>query len=410
MFEAYYQWSQMNPLGNFDGETDAYFMRLALSEAEKGWFSARPNPMVGCVLVDTFTKKMLSKGHHVFYGQAHAEVNALEALKKRGDSFYDVTAYVTLEPCSHTGKTPPCADALIQAGITRCVIALQDPNPKVAGQGIKRLKEAGVRVYLLEVDDTNESKCLVAGASALNLAFLWGCHEKRPYLALKTAQTLDAAIATRHGHSQWVTGEDARLWVHEMRGGFDAILSTAETVIKDTSQLTVRTPLWNYSEKGGIPPKRIILDRHFRLAALDTHPLFDTNVAETWILVDENLLAEASKQADRKRLTTLGVQVEGIPFQGKALLPLLEWLYTRGIRSLWVEAGGRLTASLHHQGLVNEYNVLLAPKLLGDPHQHIPAWHLHTEDPPSSMNDASVLHLQSVRQMGQDLLLSLTSP
>jgi riboflavin biosynthesis pyrimidine reductase len=124
--------------------------------------------------------------------------------------------------------------------------------------------------------------------------------------------------------------------------------------------------------------------------------------------VDEDVLAEATKQGDYKRLSDLGVAVKAMPFKGKALAPLLEWLFTLGIRALWVEAGGRLTASLHQQGLVNEYNVLIAPKLLGDPHQHIPAWHLHTEEPPTSMGEASVLHLASVRPLGQDVLLSLT--
>ncbi|MCE2930794.1 MAG: bifunctional diaminohydroxyphosphoribosylaminopyrimidine deaminase/5-amino-6-(5-phosphoribosylamino)uracil reductase RibD [Vampirovibrionales bacterium] len=406
MFEAYHQWSLTHPLDAFEVGTDAYFMRLALSEAEKGWFSARPNPMVGCLLVDSSTKVIVSQGHHAFYGQAHAEVNALNDLKKQTDS--NLTAYVTLEPCSHTGKTPPCADALIQAGITRCVIALGDPNPKVAGQGIQRLKEAGIDVYCLESDDTADAQALVAGAKALNPTFLWGCINKRPYIALKTAQTLDAAIATRNGHSQWVTSEPARAWVHEMRGGFDGILSTAETVLKDHSQLTVRTPLWDYAQDGGIPPKRVIVDRHFRLADVESHPLFDTTLAETWLLVDEDVLAEAPKQADYKRLSDLGVDVKPMPFKGKALAPLLEWLFTLGIRALWVEAGGRLTASLHQQGLVNDYNVLIAPKLLGDPHQHIPAWHLHTEDPPSSMGEASVLHLASVRPLGQDVLLAFT--
>jgi diaminohydroxyphosphoribosylaminopyrimidine deaminase/5-amino-6-(5-phosphoribosylamino)uracil reductase len=406
MFEAFHQWSLTHPLDAFAVGSDAYFTRLALTEAKKGWFAARPNPMVGCLLVDESSKTILAKGFHAFYGQAHAEVNALKGLEKQ--TYSNLTAYVTLEPCSHTGKTPPCADALIQAGITRCVIAMSDPNPKVAGQGIQRLKDAGIDVHCLEANDTAEAQALVAGAKALNPPFLWGCVNKRPYIALKTAQTLDAAIATRNGHSQWVTSETARAWVHEMRGGFDGILSTAETVLKDRSQLTVRSPLWDYAQDGGIPPKRVILDRHFRLADVESHPLFDTTVAETWLLVDEGVLAEATKQGDYKRLSDLGVAVKAMPLKGKALAPLLEWLFTLGIRALWVEAGGRLTASLHQQGLVNEYNVLIAPKLLGDPHQHIPAWHLHTEEPPTSMGEASVLHLASVRPLGQDVLLSLT--
>ena len=406
MFEAYFQWSQEHPLQDFSVGTDAYFMRLALGEAEKGWFAARPNPLVGCLLVDQSTKQVLSKGHHTLYGQAHAEVQALNGLQA-GESA-EVTAYVTLEPCSHSGHTPPCADTLIQAGITRCVVAVSDPHPKVAGQGLQRLKEAGIEVCCFEEEHSKEAQALVDGAKALNLSFLWGCRNKRPYIALKTAQTLDAAIATRNGESQWVTSERSRAWVHKMRGGFDAILSTAETVLKDRSQLTVRTPLWNYAQDGGIPPKRVILDRHFRLAEVDFHPLFDTAEAETWLLVDADVLADPAKQKAYTRLSDLEVNIKPLPFKGKALLPLLEWLFTWGIHALWVEAGGRLAASFNQQGLVNEYNVLIAPKLLGDPHQHIPAWHLHTEDPPSRMNQASVLHLQSVRPIGQDVLLVLT--
>jgi riboflavin biosynthesis pyrimidine reductase len=167
--------------------------------------------------------------------------------------------------------------------------------------------------------------------------------------------------------------------------------------------------LWDYTKDGGKPPRRVILDRHFRLAEVDFHPLFDTAEAETWLLVDEDALADPAKQKAYTRLIDLEVNVKPLPFKGKALLPLLEWLFTWGIHALWVEAGGRLAASLHQQGLVNDYNILIAPKLLGDPHQHIPAWHLHTEDPPSRMNQASVLQLQSVRPIGQDVLLNLTS-
>jgi diaminohydroxyphosphoribosylaminopyrimidine deaminase/5-amino-6-(5-phosphoribosylamino)uracil reductase len=416
--EAFLQWQRTHPLSAHTPATPMAFMRRALEEASQGWFAARPNPMVGCVLVDHQTQQILAVGHHVCYGQAHAEVQALAHLRQtRAHPYFQyITAYVTLEPCPHHGRTPPCTEALIQAGIPRVVVAMRDPHPKVAGQGIQRLRDAGVAVEVLEDHPHPEAQALVTGAKTLNTAFLWSCQHQKTYVALKIAQSLDGAIATRQGQSQWITGDIARGWVHEMRGGFDAILSTAETVLHDHAQLTVRTPLWDYATQGGRPPIRVILDRRFRLGqyikqVIPTQkPLLvlDTHDAPTWLVVDARRLKDAPAQGV-EALQAQGVELIPIPFSEDTLAPTLGALFERGVHSLWVEAGGRLASALHHQQAVQDYYLTVGPKILGDPKGLIPAWHGTAEHLVREMSDASVLQFQAARALGQDVLLHYQS-
>jgi|GEM_PF-15120 len=441
-----------------------HWMLQALEQAERGWFAARPNPMVGCVIVDHTTNTLVAQGYHAHYGDAHAEVNALAQLSKRerdGDSpdqrstplpnplpqntsihegglrgkpvspverrassaeasgrRGDLTAYVTLEPCSHYGKTPPCMDALIASGIKHVVVAMQDPNPQVAGRGIQGLRDAGIQV---------EVGVLEEGAQLLNTPFLFGVTNNRPHVTLKMAQTLDGAIATRQGHSQWISGLDARKWVHQMRGGFQGILSTAETVIKDNAQLTVRCDDWDYSQDGGHPPVRIILDRGFRIRkhvilspsanggnGVEASPLVlthDLTASPVWLCVDEHILAKHPQ--DAKLLNDRGVTLIPCPSQSIRLLDLsktLQLLHQRGMRSLWVEAGGRLSSTLLQKGLVDDLYTIIAPKILGDAHAQTPAWPqtLHGSMP-LVMDDAQTLQLKSVRQLGNDILAHLST-
>jgi diaminohydroxyphosphoribosylaminopyrimidine deaminase/5-amino-6-(5-phosphoribosylamino)uracil reductase len=406
MHEAFRNWQIQHPISAYTLDSPSYFMRLALEEAQKGWFAARPNPMVGCLLVDAHTHEILARGHHAIYGEAHAEVNALRAFydKHPHQNASEVVGYVTLEPCSHTGKTPPCVEALIQAGIRKVVVGMVDVNPKVAGRGIQRLQEAGVEVDVFSETASADEASLITGNRLLNASFLWGFSHQRPYVALKIAQTLDAKIATRTGHSQWVSGETARAWVHEMRGGFDSILSTAQTVLADNAQLTVRTPSWDYTLQGGTPPRRIIVDRPFRFAEIQTHPLFETTHAETWLCVEADKV-EQHPQACR-RLENLGVKIFPFRFEAEDLTPFLETLFQAGVQSLWVEAGGRFSSALHRASLIDDYYIVIAPKCLGDS-QALSAW-VGGNPPPLRMEEASVWRLQQARVLGQDVLLHLS--
>ena len=407
MHEAFRTWLIQNPISAYPLYSPHYFMRLALEEAQKGWFAARPNPMVGCLLVDAHTHEILAKGHHAIYGEAHAEVNALRDFhnKHPHQNPSQVVAYITLEPCCHTGKTPPCVEALIHAGIQNVVVGLVDANPLVAGQGIHRLKEAGIAVEVFSESTSVEEASLMEGNRLLNASFLGGFSQKRPYTALKIAQTLDGKIATRTGHSQWGSGEIARAWVHDMRGGFDSILSTAQTVLADEAQLTVRTPSWDYTTQGGTPPRRIILDRSFRFADVKSHLILETSQAETWLCVDTKQI-KAHPEACQ-RLEDLGVKLFPFCFEGEDLTPFLEALFQAGVRSLWVEAGGRLASALHRASVIEDYYIVMSPKCLGDS-QAIPAWSLgQGESVPLRLEEASVWRLQQARVLGQDVLLHL---
>jgi diaminohydroxyphosphoribosylaminopyrimidine deaminase / 5-amino-6-(5-phosphoribosylamino)uracil reductase len=409
MHLEYETWKRTNPLSAYTPYTQAYYMRLAFELAEQGWFAARPNPMVGCVLVHAPSNTIVGQGYHVCYGQAHAEVNALAAWKE-GEHVYlaghEITAYVTLEPCSHTGKTPPCCEALVKAGIGCVVISDEDPNPKVAGQGIAYLKANGIPVHLLnEFQHANQ---------ALNAPFFWGCQNQRPHVTVKLAQTLDAALATRTGHSQWISGAEALAWVHTMRGGYDAILSTAETVLHDVAQLTVRSPAHSYNDFGH-PPMRILLDRNFRFSSilnddsLNAHPILQASIAPTILCVDADILAKHAEA--HQMLEAMGIAfVAYNAFSPQALQALMAKLYLLGVRACWVEAGATLVAELRHQQLINELYVLLGAKLLCDPHGQRSAWlPAHSEDSiTDSMNAAHSLRLAGVHALGNDALLHYT--
>lgn len=313
-------------------------MAQALRLAERGLFSTTPNPRVGCVIVKD--GRIVGEGWHQRAGEAHAEVHALRAAdgEARG-----ATAYVTLEPCSHHGRTPPCADALIAAGVARVVAAMQDPNPQVAGRGLARLAEAGI---------ASECGLLEADARALNIGFVSRMTCGRPWVRMKVAASLDGKTALENGNSQWITGAAARQDGHRWRARACAILSGIGTVREDDPRLNVR----------GVDPSRqplkVVVDSRLELS-LTAKLLADGGV----------IVATAS--TDRKKaesLSKLGVEVLLLPdAEGRVdLLALLQVLGRRGINELHVEGGFRLNGALLGAGLVDELLLYLAPCLIGD--------------------------------------------
>ncbi|SMP45782.1 bifunctional diaminohydroxyphosphoribosylaminopyrimidine deaminase/5-amino-6-(5-phosphoribosylamino)uracil reductase RibD [Anoxynatronum buryatiense] len=323
------------------GEHEVW-MKRALELAEEGWGTTSPNPLVGAVLVKN--GKLIGQGRHLRAGGPHAEV---EALQQAGVAASGADLYVTLEPCSHFGKTPPCAEALIRAGIRRAYVAIQDPNPLVAGNGIRMLREAGIEV----VEGILEHE-----ARELNDIFIHYITHRTPYVIYKTAMSLDGKTAANTGHSQWVTGEAARRSVHWMRQRVGAIMVGISTVLKDDPQLTVR----------GLPmppvhPLRIVADSQGRIP-LTCQLVNRVGDAPTMVATTERMDQETEIKLRKK-----GVQVlRTHSVHGQVnLKELLEELGKRNIDSLLLEGGSTLAAAALEQQLVNKIMFYLAPKLIG---------------------------------------------
>lgn len=320
---------------------DEYFMKMALDLAQKGQGYTSPNPMVGAVVVKD--SKVKGRGYHQAIGHAHAEVNAIEDA---GAQTKGATLYVNLEPCNHTGRTPPCTRKILEAGIKRVVVAMEDPNTK-AGGGAVFLKEHGIEVLIGVCEEP---------ARKLNEAFVKYVQTKRPFVLLKCAATLDGRIATRSGDSKWVTGEKARKFVHQLRHAVDAILVGVGTIHADDPSLTTRLDSGN-----GLDPVRVVLDTHLSISPSARILQLDSN-SDT-ILVTGNKLTENKKRAVEKkgvRLIELPVNSDGIEMQ-----PLLDRLGKMGITSLLVEGGSRVIASALRSGIVDKVLFFYAPKILG---------------------------------------------
>lgn len=344
---------------------DHVFMKEALRLAAMGRGRTHPNPMVGCLLVKG--GEVIGTGYHRKAGEPHAETYALQAA---GDAARGATAYVTLEPCAHHGHTPPCAEALIEAGITRVVAAMVDPDPRVAGQGLELLRQAGISV---------ESGLLEAEARQLNRSYIKLKETGRPLVILKWAMTLDGKIACATGDSRWVTGDEARAHLHQIRDQVDAILVGETTAQRDDPELTARptgpgpVPGW----AGGIDPGpdptwqpkdplRIVMDTMARIS-LDAR-LFAPDLL-TRPLPNKTVVA-ATKVASVMKLNAiraLGAEALELPAQDEivAIEPLLDELGRRGITSLLVEGGARVHWSFISQGLADYLMVYIAPKVIG---------------------------------------------
>jgi diaminohydroxyphosphoribosylaminopyrimidine deaminase/5-amino-6-(5-phosphoribosylamino)uracil reductase len=320
-------------------------MQAALALAQRGLGRVWPNPAVGCVLVREDDGTVIARGWTQPGGRPHAET---EALARAGEGARGATAYVSLEPCAHHGRTPPCADALVAAGVGRVVAAIEDPDPRVAGRGLERLRAAGIPVTL-GVGATE--------AEELNAGFFSRIRLGRPLVTLKLASSLDGRIATRTGDSRWITGEPARRRAHGLRASHDAILVGTETARADDPELSCRLP-----GLSGRSPVRIVLDRQLRLP-LTAKLIAGARQQPTWLAT-----APESDVARRAVLAGQGVQIIEVPAEtsGRLSLPaLLHALGERGITRLLVEGGGRLAAALLAADLVDRLVWFRAPALIG---------------------------------------------
>ena len=320
---------------------DHSFMARALRLARRGLNTATPNPRVGCVIVRD--GHVVGEGWHEKAGLPHAEAGALAAIVGAGDTPIGATAYVTLEPCSHFGRTPPCADALIAAGVARAVVAMRDPNPLVAGQGLARLAAAGIEVA---------SGLMEADATELNIGFVSRMTRGRPWLRLKVAASLDGKTALNNGVSQWITGPAARRDAHAWRARSCAVLTGIGTVRDDNPRLTVcEVPTTRQ-------PLRVVIDSRLETPQ-DAAILEGGNV----------LIAAAQDDAGRAAaLRARGAEIVILPNDGGKveLADLLRELGRRGINEILAEAGTRLNGSLLREGCVDELLIYQAPLLMGD--------------------------------------------
>ncbi|WP_284047302.1 bifunctional diaminohydroxyphosphoribosylaminopyrimidine deaminase/5-amino-6-(5-phosphoribosylamino)uracil reductase RibD [Guyparkeria hydrothermalis] len=363
---------------------DRHWMAYALRLAERGRYTTSPNPRVGCVLVRD--GEIVGEGFHARAGGPHAEVHALRAAGERARG---ATAYVTLEPCSHVGRTPACAPQLVEAGVARVVTAMNDPNPQVAGRGHAILREAGVEV---------SEAIAPAAARALNPGFVSRMERGRPWVTVKVAQSLDGRSALASGESQWITGEAARRDVQFLRARQCAVLSGIDTVLTDSARLNVRLSADELGIEGEVrQPARVVLDSGLRLPPFAA--IFDSPGA-VWIYTrDAN--EGVHHDALLKREATL-IEAPTAPGLGLDLDFILADLARREINEVLVEAGAKLAGAFVAAGLCDELVVYQAPMLLG--HQARPALALPE---PSALADATRWTLVDETRLGEDLRLTL---
>ncbi|MCU1719805.1 bifunctional diaminohydroxyphosphoribosylaminopyrimidine deaminase/5-amino-6-(5-phosphoribosylamino)uracil reductase RibD [Pseudomonas sp. 5P_5.1_Bac1] len=355
---------------------DAHYMARALELARKGLYSTHPNPRVGCVIVRD--GEVVGEGWHVRAGEPHAEVHA---LRQAGELARGACAYVTLEPCSHHGRTPPCAEALVKAGVARVVAAMQDPNPQVAGNGLKRLADAGIEVA---------SGVLEAEARALNPGFLKRMEHGLPYVRVKLAMSLDGRTAMASGESQWITGPAARSAVQRLRARSSVVLSSASSVLADNARMTVRgAELGLDADTAALalsrPPLRVLIDGRLRLP-LDA-PFYQAGPA---------LVVTAAE--DDPRYAANGQELLRVPgADGQVdLRQLLVELARRGVNEVLVEAGPGLAGAFAQLGLVDEYQLFIAGKFLGSSARPLLDW------PLARMSEAPALKITDMRAVGDD--------
>jgi diaminohydroxyphosphoribosylaminopyrimidine deaminase/5-amino-6-(5-phosphoribosylamino)uracil reductase len=354
-------------------QRDAFYMARAIQLARKGRYTTDPNPRVGCVLVKDDV--VIGEGWHVKAGQGHAEV---EALKNTPDA-RGATAYVTLEPCSHQGRTPPCSDALIKAGVSRVVAAMQDPNPLVSGRGLEKLKAAGIEVV---------SGVLQEDAQALNRGFIKRMTENRPFVRSKLAMSLDGRTAMASGESKWITSDKSRADVQRLRAESSAILTGISTVLADDPALNARI------DGDVLQPVRVVLDTKL------TMPIS----AQMAKLPGRSLiLACAEDQQKQQALQQAGFEVHQLPGKNGRLdlHAVMEFLAGQQINELLVEAGAVLNGALLEEGLVDEVIIYMAPCILGDQGRG-----LFALPGLQQMADKKQLKLRDVRQVGPDLKLT----
>jgi diaminohydroxyphosphoribosylaminopyrimidine deaminase/5-amino-6-(5-phosphoribosylamino)uracil reductase len=378
-------------------ELDQLRLREALALAEQAFGRSEPNPRVGCVIGHA-DGRVLAVGSTQAPGSAHAEAHALQAAQAAGVDVRGATAWVTLEPCAHHGRTPPCADALVAAGLTRVVVGTRDPFPQVDGRGLERLRAAGIAVELAEGE-------LEQACREINIGFLSRVQRGRPWVRLKAAASLDGRTALPSGASQWITGEAARTDGHAWRRRAGAVLTGIGTVLADDPRLDVRlvaTPR---------QPLRVLADTRLRtpptarvlappgevlIYAEAAHPACEVHTAHT--------ARARALQAAGAQVVCLAGSAAHPPTRHLPLAPMLQDLATRGVNELHVEAGPTLNGALLHEGLVDELLVYLAPLMLGEGRGIAEIGTL------TRLTDAPRWALHDLQRVGEDVRLRLRRP
>lgn len=350
---------------------DSKMMQRCLELARTALGKTSPNPLVGSVIVKN--GQIIGEGFHPKAGEPHAEIFA---LRNASENVEGATVYVNLEPCNHYGRTPPCTEALIQGKIGRVVVGMIDPNPLVAGQGIKRLKDAGIEVIV----GVEEGAC-----RQLNEAFIYRVTHQLPLGILKYAMTLDGKIATKTGHSAWITGEKSRHWVHHLRSACDGVIIGGNTMRLDNPYLTTH-------QVSDHNPLRIIMTKSFDLPRAAN--LWDTSAAKTLIFTEFN-----NNLVLREDLQQRGVEIRAL----ESLTPLnvMKELYQRGLSSVLWECGGKLAASALQEGAIHKVMAFIAPKIIGGEGAYSPIGDLNL----TKMTDALSLERIKVQNIDQDWLI-----
>ena len=358
--------------------TDQDYMMRAIMLAKKGEGWTNPNPMVGAVIVKD--NRIIGEGYHTRYGELHAERNAIASLNESAEG---ATLYVTLEPCCHYGKTPPCTEAILEQKIKKVVIGSRDPNPKVAGKGAKILREAGVMV----VEDFMREEC-----DALNPVFFHYITTREPYVVMKYAMTLDGKIATKTGASKWITAETARTQVQHMRHRYMGIMAGIGTVLADDPMLNVRI-------EGLKSPVRIICDSKLRIP-LDSKIVKSAKEYRTIVAYAETENIKTKTEA----LQAMGVETIFCPDIKKQvdLKQLMEYLGNENIDSILLEGGGTLNDSALRAGIVQEVQVFIAPKIFGGQGSRTPVDGVGIEIP----SQAVTLKCTDICQIGEDIKIT----
>ena len=361
---------------------DFRYMAQAIRLAERGLFTADPNPRVGCVLVNK--NEIVGHGWHERAGEAHAEIMALREAKaaksEAGDAAQGATAYVSLEPCCHHGKTPPCSEALIKAGVARVVVAMEDPNPQVAGKGISQLREAGIDV---------EVGVMAAQAEALNPGFIQRMRHGHPFVRCKIAMSLDGRTAMASGESKWITGESARLDVHKLRARSSAIVTGIGTVLADDPSMNARL-----ENEEILQPARVVLDSQLR-RPVDAQ-LLSLSGRTIVCTTPDAVIKHEEKITNLKAAGAELVQLK--EEDGKISLPaLLMFLSAENFNEVMLEAGATLNGAFMQAGLIDELVIYMAPLLMGDS-----ARGSLTLPGITKMSDVCNLEIIDVRSVGKD--------
>ena len=356
------------------------YMRRALELARKGEGHTSPNPMVGCVVVKD--GRIISEGYHEKYGEFHAERNALTRCT---EDTAGADLYVTLEPCCHQGKTPPCTDIIIEKKIARVFVGSMDSNPLVAGKGVQILRDHGIYV---------ETGILDAECRKLNEVFYHYIATKTPYVVMKYAMTLDGKIACATGDSKWVTGEIARTQVHRMRGRYRGIMVGIGTVLADD-------PMLNCRVEGGVDPVRIICDSNLHIPT-ESQIVKTASDIETIVACSQEALESERKQEKIRRLKEAGIQIIGTEgAHGVNLVELMKKLGGQNIDSILLEGGGTLNASALEDGIVNKVYAYIAGKLIGGMDARSPVEGMGID----RMADAITLQNMEIEKLGDDFCI-----